>query len=185
MPWQPPTRWEDISNALDTPLSDEAIRLLTERDRDLERYLATATHQACTFSGTFTDYEHDSGRVLVGEVTMPRSSSGWVVARLSGKIAIASGAYSGKPRVFLTLRNTNGSSVGGQVVSYALGTVVAASGEIALETAATLTHFKAYGAATPGAKISMYVEVWAGNTTSTFTLTGLAELFPSNNNPEP
>ena len=185
MPWQPTTRWEDISATLDTPLSDEAIRLLNERDRSLERYLSTSTHQVCTFDDTFTDYEHDSGRILIGEVTMPRTSSGWVTARLTGKVSLASGAYSGKPRVFLTLRDTNGSSVGWQVVSYALGTVSSTSGEIVLETAATSARSRASGVSTAGAKLSMYVEIWAGNTTSTFQITGAGELFPSNNNPEP
>ena len=185
MPWQPTTRWEDISATLDTPLSDETIRLLNERNQSLERYLSTSTHQVCTFDDTFTDYEHDSGRILVGEIIMPRSSSGWVTATLSGKVALASGAYSGRPRVFLTLRDTSATSVGSQVVSYALGTVSSTSGEIALETASTSSRFRPSGVATPGAKIGMYVEIWAGNTTSTFQITGTAELFPSNNNPEP
>jgi len=34
-PWSPPSTWKQISEAMDSPLSDKAIQLLDERDRSL------------------------------------------------------------------------------------------------------------------------------------------------------
>ena len=82
MPWQPTTRWEDISATLDTPLSDEAIRLLNERDRDLAKYLAISGTQ------TLVVYQEGMapGTADVGTLTMPTGGTNGLAIRVFGMI---------------------------------------------------------------------------------------------------
>ena len=90
MAWQPLTRWEDISATLDTPLSDEAIRLLNERDRDLQRYLSTNSPQSCDIYETFAESD---GEVTVAEVYLPTVTSGWLTLFFFGSIQQPTGTY--------------------------------------------------------------------------------------------
>ena len=175
MAWQPLTRWEDISATLDTPLSDEAIRLLNERDRDLQRYLSLNVAQSCIIYEVLAESD---GFVNVADIVVPMSPSGQFILMFYGNVERVTGTFLGTLELsaMATFTYTGSTEVEPVAVTTTFNSI-AATGRSLIRPVAAM------GKAMPshaGQKSTLKLAVDAGGSTSTFRVSGTILLLPSN-----